>query len=137
MAAGKRAANRYYSGPPSDHFDGALFFNPDGKPPGRFADLLKWQLNGGRSKWPAAHPSPYPQAKPDRRVEGKMLRLIMVGHASLLVQTAGLNILIDPVWSERASPLAFAGPKRVNAPGIAFSDLPPLDLVLVSHNHYD
>ncbi|TKB07221.1 MAG: MBL fold metallo-hydrolase [Mesorhizobium sp.] len=137
MAAGKRAANRYYSGPPSDHFDGALFFNPDGKPPGRFADLLKWQLNGGRSKWPAAHPSPYPQAKPDRRVEGKMLRLIMVGHASLLVQTAGLNILIDPVWSERASPFAFAGPKRVNAPGIAFSDLPPLDLVLVSHNHYD
>ncbi|TIQ35660.1 MAG: MBL fold metallo-hydrolase [Mesorhizobium sp.] len=137
MAAGKKAANRYYSGPPSDHFDGALFFNPDGRPPARFSDLLKWQLSGGRSKWPAAFPSPYRQAKPDKRIEGAGLRLTMVGHASLLIQTAGLNILTDPVWSERASPFALAGPKRVNAPGVAFSDLPPIDLVLVSHNHYD
>ena len=137
MAASNRTANRYYSGPPSDHFDGTLFFNPDGKPPGRFSDLLKWQLSGGRSKWPAAWPSPFPQAKPDKQIEGAALRLTMVGHASLLIQTAGLNILTDPVWSERASPLAFAGPKRVNAPGIAFADLPPIDVVLVSHNHYD
>ncbi|MDX8467831.1 MBL fold metallo-hydrolase [Mesorhizobium sp. VK23B] len=137
MAARTRAANRYYSGPPSDHFDGTLFFNPDGRPPGRFTDLLRWQLSGGRSKWPTAFPSPYPQAKPEQRIKGKALRLTMVGHASLLIQTGGLNILTDPVWSERASPFAFAGPKRVNAPGIAFSDLPPIDLVLVSHNHYD
>lgn len=137
MAAGKKAANRYYSGPPSDHFDGALFFNPDGRPPARFSDLLRWQLSGARSKWPAAFPSPYRQAKPDKRIEGAGLRLTMVGHASLLIQTAGLNILTDPVWSERASPFALAGPKRVNAPGVAFSDLPPIDLVLVSHNHYD
>lgn len=137
MAASNRTANRYYSGPPSDHFDGTLFFNPDGKPPGRFSDLLKWQLSGGRSKWPAAWPSPFPQAKPDKQIEGAALRLTMVGHASLLIQTARLNILTDPVWSERASPLAFAGPKRVNAPGIAFADLPPIDVVLVSHNHYD
>ncbi|MDG4885141.1 MBL fold metallo-hydrolase [Mesorhizobium sp. WSM4884] len=137
MAAGKKAANRYYSGPPSDHFDGALFFNPEGRPPARFSDLLRWQLSGARSKWPAAFPSPYRQAKPDKRIEGVALRLTMVGHASLLIQTAGLNILTDPVWSERASPFAFAGPKRVNAPGVAFSDLPPIDLVLVSHNHYD
>jgi L-ascorbate metabolism protein UlaG (beta-lactamase superfamily) len=61
----------------------------------------------------------------------------MVGHSTLLVQVAGLNILTDPVWSPRASPLAFAGPKRVNLPGIAFEDLPPIDVVLVSHNHYD
>ncbi|TGQ52471.1 hypothetical protein EN836_18715 [Mesorhizobium sp. M1C.F.Ca.ET.193.01.1.1] len=137
MAARKKPANRYYSGPPSDHFDGTLFFNPDGKPPGRFADLLRWQLGGGRSKWPAAWPSPYPQAKPEQRIEGTALRLTMVGHASLLIQTAALNILTDPVWSERASPLAFAGPKRINPPGIAFRDLPAIDLVLLSHNHYD
>jgi L-ascorbate metabolism protein UlaG (beta-lactamase superfamily) len=60
-----------------------------------------------------------------------------VGHASFLLQTGGLNILIDPVWSERVSPVSFAGPKRINAPGIAFEDLPPIDVVLVSHNHYD
>ena len=121
MAASKRAANRYYSGPPSDHFDGTFFFNPDGVPPGRFADLLKWQLGGERSKWPAAWPSPFPQPRPDDRIAGSGLRLTMVGHASLLIQTAGLNILTDPVWSPRVSPLSFAGPKRVNAPGIAFS----------------
>ncbi|KUM23768.1 hypothetical protein AU467_07940 [Mesorhizobium loti] len=137
MAAGKRTANRYYSGPPNDHFDGTFFFNPDGKPPGRFIDLLRWQLSGSRSKWPAAFPSPYRQAKPDKRVEGTALRLTMVGHASLLIQIAGLNILTDPVWSERASPFAFVGPKRVNPPGIAFADLPSIDLVLLSHNHYD
>ncbi|QPC90097.1 MBL fold metallo-hydrolase [Mesorhizobium sp. INR15] len=137
MVAKKKAANRYYSGPHSDHFDGTLFFNPRGKPPGRFTDLLKWQLSGGRSKWPAANPSPFPQAKPAERMEGSELRVTMVGHSTLLIQTAGLNILTDPVWSPRASPFSFAGPKRVNPPGIAFADLPPIDLVLVSHNHYD
>jgi L-ascorbate metabolism protein UlaG (beta-lactamase superfamily) len=137
MAAGPKSANRYYGGPASDHFDGSLFFNPGGKPPGRFIDLLRWQFSGNRAKWPAAWPSPHPPAKPDGRVEGDALRLTMVGHASLLIQTAGLNILTDPVWSERTSPFSFAGPKRVNAPGIAFGDLPPIDIVLVSHNHYD
>jgi N-acyl-phosphatidylethanolamine-hydrolysing phospholipase D len=60
-----------------------------------------------------------------------------VGHASLLIQLDGLNILTDPMWSERASPVQFAGPRRHPAPGIAFEDLPPLDVVLQSHNHYD
>ena len=55
----------------------------------------------------------------------------------MLIQTAGLNILLDPVWSDRASPFRFVGPKRVNDPGIAFADLPPIDFVLVSHGHYD
>jgi L-ascorbate metabolism protein UlaG (beta-lactamase superfamily) len=59
------------------------------------------------------------------------------GHASMLIQVAGLNILTDPIWSERASPVSFAGPKRVAAPGIAFDDLPPINVVLISHCHYD
>ncbi|WP_137930392.1 MBL fold metallo-hydrolase [Mesorhizobium comanense] len=137
MPASKRAANRYYSGPPSDHFDGTLFFNPGGRMPGRFTDLLKWQFNGQRSKWPATSPSPFPQARPAARIEGSGLIVTMVGHATLLIQTAGLNILTDPLWSQRASPFSFAGPRRVNTAGIAFEDLPPIDLVLVSHNHYD
>ena len=61
----------------------------------------------------------------------------MVGHATVLIQVAGLNILTDPVWSPRTSPFSFIGPKRVVAPGIAFDDLPPVDIVLVTHNHYD
>lgn len=131
------AANRYYSGPVTDHFDGRVFFNPGGIPPRNFADLLRWQMGDGRIKWPATWPSPHPAAKPERRVEGGGLRVTMVGHATLLVQTAGVNILTDPVWSERVSPFSFAGPKRVNPPGIDFSDLPPIDLVLLTHNHYD
>ncbi|TPK11264.1 hypothetical protein FJ872_21615 [Mesorhizobium sp. B2-5-9] len=137
MAARKKAANRYYSGPPSDHFDGSLFFNPGGRMPGPFKDLLKWQFSGQRSKWPAASPSPFAQAKPAEAVEGADLVVTMVGHSTLLIQTAGLNILTDPVWSERTSPFSFAGPRRVNPPGIALGDLPAIDLVLVSHNHYD
>ena len=68
---------------------------------------------------------------------GSQLRVAFVGHASLLVQAGGLNVLIDPVWSERVSPLSFAGPRRVNDPGIAFEALPDIDAVLVSHCHYD
>jgi L-ascorbate metabolism protein UlaG (beta-lactamase superfamily) len=61
----------------------------------------------------------------------------MIGHATVLIQAAGRNFLVDPVWSERASPFRFAGPKRVNAPGVAFEQLPPIDVVLLTHNHYD
>jgi L-ascorbate metabolism protein UlaG (beta-lactamase superfamily) len=129
--------NPYYSGPRSPHFDGRLFRNPQGRPPATFRDLVRWQTGGGWSKWPARWPSPFDQAKPQRRVEGSRLVVTMVGHSTLLIQTAGLNILTDPIWSQRASPFGFTGPRRVNPPGIAFEDLPDIDLVLVSHNHYD
>ena len=125
--------NPYFQGPATDHFDGRTF-NPGGKPPGPLSHLLRWQLGGGRAKWPASWPSPFPPAIPDARVSGEGLRVTMVGHATLLIQVAGLNILTDPVWSNRVSPLSFAGPKRVNPPGVSFSALPPVDLVLVSHN---
>lgn len=129
--------NLYYSGPPSDHFDGKVFFNPSGTPPRPFTDLLKWQLDGKRARWPAQWPSPFPAARPANRIEGAALRITMVGHACMLVQTAGLNILTDPVWSDRCSPFSSIGPKRANPPGIAFGDLPRIDLVLLTHNHYD
>ena len=61
----------------------------------------------------------------------------MVGHASVLIQAAGRNILVDPVYAQRASPVRWAGPRRVTAPGIALNDLPPIDAVLITHNHYD
>ena len=71
------------------------------------------------------------------RARADQLTVTWVGHSSLLVQIGGLNILTDPMWSERASPLRFAGPKRWVPPGIAFDELPPLDVILQSHNHYD
>src|SRR4029077_1224991 len=70
-------------------------------------------------------------------VSGDRVRLSFVGHVTWLIQTADLNILVDPVWSMRASPVAFAGPTRHNDPGIAFDALPPIDVALVSHGHYD
>jgi L-ascorbate metabolism protein UlaG (beta-lactamase superfamily) len=131
------AANRYYEGPASDHFNGAHFFNPDGEEPNNFFELMRWQFGGGRAAWPANWPSPFPAAVPEARVAGDRLVVTLVGHAAVLIQTAGLNILTDPVWSDRASPFTFAGPKRVNPPGIRLADLPKIDLVLVTHNHYD
>jgi L-ascorbate metabolism protein UlaG (beta-lactamase superfamily) len=136
-ARGAMAANKYYSGPISDHFDGKLFFNPNGEEPSGFFNLLRWKLGGGNIAWPESVPSPFPQAVPETRVEGSRIVVTMVGHASMLIQVAGLNILTDPVWDERASPFRFAGPKRVNPPGVRMGDLPPIDVVIVTHNHYD
>jgi L-ascorbate metabolism protein UlaG (beta-lactamase superfamily) len=127
-----------YSRPVSDHFDGMRFFDPDGAPPKSLREVLRWQFNPQRQRqaWPEWAPSPHADTPP-ARVSGDKVRLSFVGHASWLIQTSGLNILIDPVWSVRASPLGWAGPKRHNDPGIAFDALPKVDIVLVSHGHYD
>ena len=124
-------------GPVSGHFDGERFFNPGGASPRGFPDLARWKLGGNNEGWPDAYPSPFPPDRPPSRVVGKALRVSFVGHATFLIQGAGLNILTDPVWSGRASPFSFVGPKRANPPGIAFDDLPPIDAVLVTHGHYD
>ena len=132
--------SRYYHGPVSDHFDGERFFDSKSAAPRSRGALLRWMLDrkwrGSRAKWPAWAPSPFAD-RPPARVAGEAWRISYVGHASFLIQTAGRNILLDPVWSERASPFRFIGPKRVNDPGIAFADLPPIDAALVSHGHYD
>ena len=129
--------NRYYTGPPSDHFDGMRFYNPGGPRPKGPGAFLKWQFGDSGEAWPARFASPFPQDRPPARFDGAGARIVFVGHASFLIQTRGRNVLIDPVWSERASPLSFIGPLRVNAPGIAWEQLPNIDAVLVTHNHYD
>jgi len=133
----------YYRGPGTDHFDGGRFFNPDGDqdtirlPAGGSRAGFFWrQMTGSddRPAWPS-HVAVTP-AKPAPRVAGERMVVTWIGHASVLIQTAGLNILTDPIYAERAGPFGF-GPQRVAVPGIAFDDLPRIDLVLVSHNHYD
>ncbi|BBD99851.1 hypothetical protein SAMIE_1033520 [Sphingobium amiense] len=127
-------SNPYYQGPASDHFDGVRFFNPGEPDTDRgLLDILRWQWSSPRSSWPDA--VPVRQVRPEERSE--RLVVTMVGHATLLIQVAGLNLLTDPVWSDRASPLSFAGPKRIARPGVALHDLPPVDAILLSHNHYD
>ena len=65
------------------------------------------------------------------------LRVTWMGHSSLLVEIDGVRVLIDPVWDERASPMRWAGPKRFFAAPVRLEDLPKVDVVLVSHDHYD
>ncbi|NVN85797.1 MAG: MBL fold metallo-hydrolase [Rhodopseudomonas sp.] len=124
-----------YTGPVSDHFDGTRFFDPDGAEPKGVGEVLRWRFTHKPAKWPERAPSHVDTPPP--RVDGGSVRLSYVGHVSWLIQSASVNILVDPVWSDRASPFSFAGPKRVSAPGIAFDTLPPIDVVLVSHGHYD
>jgi L-ascorbate metabolism protein UlaG (beta-lactamase superfamily) len=132
----------YYRGPVSDHFDGQRFFNPGKddtvRPPtggSRSSFLFRAATGGdGRPPWPET--VPVAQTKPPARVEGERMLVTWIGHATVLVQTAGLNILTDPIWSDTAGPFGF-GPRRVTAPGVRFEDLPKIHIVLVSHNHYD
>jgi L-ascorbate metabolism protein UlaG (beta-lactamase superfamily) len=127
----------YYRGPVSGHFDGAHFFNPDGEDAIRITPRLLWRQlvnDPDRPAWPAR--VAVTPSKPPARVEGGAMLATWVGHATLLVQADGVNILTDPVWSDTAGPFGM-GPRRFAEPGIRFEDLPKIDLVLVSHNHYD
>lgn len=126
--------NPYFHGPVSDHFDGVRFFNPGESPTDRtLGEILRCRRTAADNPWPGA--VPVERALPEARVA--RLRVTMIGHATTLIQVAGLNVLTDPVWSDRASPLVFAGPRRVTAPGVAINRLPPIDAILLSHNHYD
>ncbi len=132
--------------PVSDHFDGKLFSNPavpsaassPARPVNRgiFWYAWRWLVSDDRPDWPIiADFSPGPP--PALNVSHGEIRITPVGHATFLIQMDGLNILTDPIWSHRCSPVSWAGPRRHQPPGIRFEDLPPIDAVLISHNHYD
>ncbi len=126
--------------PISDHFEGKRFHNPQRRLRG-FADLVRWlrtRQPGPWPKWIESSPGIAPPERVPREEDSAdALRLTFIGHMTFLLQWRGLNILTDPIWSERASPLQFVGPRRVRAPGIRFEDLPKIDFVLLSHDHYD
>lgn len=135
----------YYDGPVTAHFDGERFANPDGAddvmPPGggmrrNPLNVIVRYLLGTDDRPPWPDHVAVTQSKPAARVEGERMVVTWVGHATFLIQTQGLNILTDPIWSDTAGPWGL-GPRRVAAPGIRFEDLPKIDAVLVSHNHYD
>ena len=123
------------TGPAAEHFRNGRFFNPGVGERGP-RDLLRWiwtRKPGPWRQWIDSTPGPRPPA----RVDGATLRVTFVNHSTILLQTEGLNILTDPVWSYRVSPFSFAGPTRHRNPGILFDDLPAIDCLLISHNHYD
>lgn len=124
-----------YQGPRSDHFDGERFHNAEPFEKNAL-DLIRfwWQREPGVWKRDLNIP---PGPKPPAKVGEGGLRSTVVNHATVLIQADGLNLLTDPIWSERASPVQWAGPRRYVPPGIRFEDLPRIDAVLISHNHYD
>lgn len=105
------------------------------RPPGLGA-LLRWQLARAQGAWPAAVPALEPAALP-AAVGPSEVAVTLVNHATFLLQFNGLNVLTDPIWSERCSPVPWAGPRRVHPPGLPLAALPPIDVILISHNHYD
>lgn len=125
-----------YMGPASDHFDGRRFFNLKRVERGHFGSFLKWIWTRHPGLWLPLKDTPA-GPPPPAIVSGKDLRVTFVNHSTVLIQTGGLNILTDPVWSLHIGPFPWTGPKRHIMPGIRFEDLPPVDVVLVSHNHYD
>jgi L-ascorbate metabolism protein UlaG (beta-lactamase superfamily) len=132
----KRMSSGVYSGPVSDHFDGTRFVGPYAVESNGTLAFWRWRFTRRPAVWPARVDNKFAD-KPPARVESG-LRISFVGHATFLIQASGLNILVDPVWAERASPFSFTGGAvRVRPPGIAFDDLPKIDVVLVTHGHYD
>lgn len=122
--------------PPSDHFNGKTFFNPTDVVGDRgWLDLLKWKLNSRPVPWPRR--VPVAAARPPAPPKAEGIAVTWVGHSTFLLQTMHGNFLTDPVFSERAGPFPGVGPLRAMAPGIAFDDLPPIQAVLLSHDHYD
>ncbi len=125
-----------YEGPVSDHFDGKQFINPGGVKAKGPKDIFKWMREGREKRiWKEDHTPPMEKDLPDTK-EGET-RITFINHSSFLIQTDGVNLLLDPVFSKYASPFQFAGPKRMRQPGISLDSLPRIDLVLLSHNHYD
>jgi L-ascorbate metabolism protein UlaG (beta-lactamase superfamily) len=117
----------------SDHFDGRRFVNPTGAAGQPFSAVPRMLLEP-RTPWPKRIDDP-PQRPPG--LDSAVAVVTFIGHATFLIQTAAGNILTDPMYSERAGPLNVFGPRRVRRPAVLFDDLPPIAIVLLSHNHYD
>jgi L-ascorbate metabolism protein UlaG (beta-lactamase superfamily) len=116
-----------------DHFDGRRFVNPTGDAGQPFSAVPRMLLER-RTPWPA-HIEGTSQRPPE--LDGAAAVVTFVGHATFLIQTAAANFLTDPMYSRRAGPLNVLGPRRVRQPGVRLEDLPPISIVLLSHNHYD
>jgi len=124
-----------YTGPVSDHFDGTEFANTETTTMPSGSRGLRMLSEGRGPAWETRAVAP--QSIPEARVPGGRMRATFVNHATVLVQHDGVNVLTDPIWSERCSAVQWAGPARHHAPGVALDELPSIDVVLISHNHYD
>lgn len=125
-----------YKGPKSDHFDGKKFSNPNGLAAQNLLGVLKYGIKRKPEEWVKNYETdvrtesiPIPQENE--------VQVSFVNHSTFLIQIGGYNILTDPIWSKRCSPFQWVGPERMRPPGFSMELLPKIDLVLLSHNHYD
>ncbi len=116
-------------------FDGKRFRNLATSADRSLLQVLRWATSGERKPWPrwVEHRTRY---EPRAAAPGA-IAITFVNHSTFLIEGEGRRFLTDPVWSLRASPVQWAGPARVHDPGIPFGQLPRVDVVLLSHNHYD
>jgi L-ascorbate metabolism protein UlaG (beta-lactamase superfamily) len=121
----------------STHYDGKRFRNPGETGRRRFSDFLRWIAGKRQAGSWTRNLDPQPAPPPSSLVASGNLRATFVNHSTVLIQMDGKNFLFDPIWSDRASPFSWIGPMRYRSPGIRFEDLPPIDTVLISHDHYD
>lgn len=121
--------------PRSDHFNGKTFFQRQHPHAVRPLDFWRWRLTAKPRRWPTRVVLD-PQAPPPAP-RGDEIVATWIGHATFLLQTARANFLTDPVFSDRVSPVRWAGPRRAHPPGLALDALPRIDAVLLSHDHYD
>lgn len=126
-----------YIGEVSNHFDGKRFFNLMPRESRNYLKVAKGYFAGDIRLGHWQNKQNHLQKKPVERVYGDELVTTFINHSTVLLQTRGLNILTDPIWSEYCGPVSVLAPKRYRKPGIALEDLPPIDLVVVSHSHYD
>jgi L-ascorbate metabolism protein UlaG (beta-lactamase superfamily) len=121
--------------PPSDHFNGKTFFNPGDESGRGLLDLVRWKTTSRAAPWPAhveVERGPLPPAP-----EADGVAATWVGQSTFVLRTRSLTILTDPVFSDVAGPVSWLGPRRVAPPGVDFEAIPRVDLVLLSHDHYD
>ncbi len=135
--------NQYYA---SSHHTAAGFRNLHEQRAHGFFNAIRWHLGFGPRETPVISPQEIPAYVPDMvqpdlgriwHPDPAKIQVTWIGHATFLIQVAGMNILTDPMFSERASPLSFIGPRRIVPPGVQLDALPPIDAVIISHNHYD
>jgi N-acyl-phosphatidylethanolamine-hydrolysing phospholipase D len=130
---------------PLHHLDGGFRnLHIDGK--GRRGDFFRWRFGFGPKEEPALNPDTVPAYHPQvvapdpnslNHADPRNIQITWIGHDTFLIQVAGFNILTDPIFSDRASPFSFLGPKRAISPPMLQEELPPIHVAIISHNHYD
>jgi len=136
LAASSAFTQTRYIG--KDHYRVPLekFFNPGVRNEKGFLDLAKWLVTRDQTLWPNWVENTEKPNLP-ASLESNQMGITFINHSTFLIQIDGLTILTDPVFSERVSPVSWAGPKRVRDPGMFIHELPKIDVIVISHNHYD